>query len=274
MKLGYHTITWGGVVGHPVGVTSVKDLYYLANGSTEQALREIAAAGYAGCELFDGNVAAYEGREGELRDLLEETGLALIAVYSGANFVFREILSEELWRIERTAGSAAALGAEHLVVGGGAKRVGGMTEEDYDALAEALDQVVAIAERQGLVASYHPHLTTIVESPDDLERVMSRSRINFCPDTAHLVAGGGDPAELIRRYADRVRYVHLKDFSPNPFAFLPLGEGEVDLEGVLAALRESGFEGWITVELDACEGPPAQAALASKAYLEQLLAAA
>ena len=38
MKLAYHTITWGGVVGHPAGVTSVKDLYYLANGSTEKAL--------------------------------------------------------------------------------------------------------------------------------------------------------------------------------------------------------------------------------------------
>ena len=45
MKLSCHTITWGGVVGHPVGVTSVKNLFYLANGSTEQALRDVAAAG-------------------------------------------------------------------------------------------------------------------------------------------------------------------------------------------------------------------------------------
>ena len=29
MKLAYQTNTWGGVVGHPAGVTSVKDLYYL-----------------------------------------------------------------------------------------------------------------------------------------------------------------------------------------------------------------------------------------------------
>jgi inosose dehydratase len=34
MKLAYQTNTWGGVVGHPVGVTSIKDLFYLANGST------------------------------------------------------------------------------------------------------------------------------------------------------------------------------------------------------------------------------------------------
>jgi inosose dehydratase len=48
MRLGYHTITWGGVVGHPVGVTSVKDLYYLTTGSMEQAVADISAAGYEG----------------------------------------------------------------------------------------------------------------------------------------------------------------------------------------------------------------------------------
>jgi inosose dehydratase len=35
MKLGYHTNTWGGVVGHPAGVTSIKALFYLTNGSNE-----------------------------------------------------------------------------------------------------------------------------------------------------------------------------------------------------------------------------------------------
>ena len=58
MKLAYQTNTWGGVFGHPAGVTSIKDLYYLANGSTEEALRDISSVGYAGFELFDGNLTA------------------------------------------------------------------------------------------------------------------------------------------------------------------------------------------------------------------------
>ncbi|MGH3948543.1 MAG: hypothetical protein ACRDSE_05390 [Pseudonocardiaceae bacterium] len=41
MRLGYHSITWGGVVGDAQGVTSVKDLFYRANGSMRQALRDI-----------------------------------------------------------------------------------------------------------------------------------------------------------------------------------------------------------------------------------------
>ena len=48
MQLSYQMITLGGVVGHPVGVTSIKGLSYLANGSSEAVIRDIAAAGYAG----------------------------------------------------------------------------------------------------------------------------------------------------------------------------------------------------------------------------------
>ena len=271
MPLAYHSITWGGVVGDATGVTSVKDLCYRANGSMEQAIREIAAAGYEGTEMFDGNVADYADRPDDLRRLLDEAGLALVSVYTGANFVYEEILPDELHRVHRAAGLAATFGAEQLVVGGGARRAAGTPESDYDRLGTALDTVTDIAEEHGLSACYHPHLTTIVESPDELEKIMSRSRIGFCPDTAHLAAGGGDPAELIRRYPDRIRHVHLKDLRREPFSFQPLGQGELNFTEVLAAVREVGYDRWLVVELDAYDGDPAQAARISKTFLEKAL---
>jgi inosose dehydratase len=101
---------------------------------------------------------------------------------------------------------------------------------------------------------------------------MSLTRIDFCPDTAHLVAGGGDPAALIRRYSNRLRHVHLKDVHPDPLRFLPLGEGDVDRAGVIGALREAGYDGWLIVELDSYDGDPREAAQRSKAHLDRLLA--
>ena len=271
MRVSYHTITWGGVVGHPVGVTSIKDLFYLANGSTDAAVRDIAGAGYRGVEMFDGNLRQYEDRPDDLRRLLRDAGVSLVAVYSGANFVYRDILEDELWRIEKAATLAATFGASNIVVGGGAKRSAGTTDEDYERLADGLDRVVGIAERHGLRASYHPHLTTIVEGPEQVDRILSLSRIGFCPDTGHLAAGGGDPVELIRRHADRVSHVHLKDFIPEPFGFHPLGRGTVDIPGVVRALRDAGYAGWATVELDAYDGAPGEAAAASLRYLRPLL---
>jgi inosose dehydratase len=272
MQLGYHTITWGGVVGHPVGVTSIKDLFYQVNGSMETAVRDIAAAGYTGTEMFDGNLAEFADRPEELHGLLSESGVKLVSVYSGANFIFADILPEELHRITRAAELAATFGAERLVVGGGARRAAGTTDADYALLGAALDQVTDIAESFGLTASYHPHLSTIVESPSELERLMDLTRIGFCPDTAHLAAAGGDPAAVIRRFPDRIRHVHLKDFRADPFQFLPLGEGDLDFPYILRAVKESGYDSWLMVELDSYDGDPRAAAEISKKYLDKILA--
>jgi inosose dehydratase len=270
MRLAYQTNTWGGVVGHPAGVTSVKDLYYLTNGSTEEALEDIAAAGYTGFEIFDGNLMQYAGREDEFRQQLERLGLTFVGVYSGANFIFEEILEEELAKIESAAELAARLGAEHLVVGGGAVRTRGIHEEDYRRLGAGLERVVELAGRTGLVPSFHPHLGTMAVSPEQIAKVFEYTSINFCPDTAHLQAGGGDPLELIRAYSDRIRYVHLKDYQDGQF--LPLGGGTQDLDGIVQALQELKYDGWILVELDSFDGPPIEGARISKAFLDARLA--
>jgi inosose dehydratase len=270
MRFGHQANSWGGVAGHPVGVTSIKDLYYLTPGDTLATLGEIADAGYEGVELFDGNLAEFADDLAVLRDGLEECGVALVGVYSGANLVFDDILGEELWRVRRACGWAADLGAKHLVIGGGAQRSEPATGADYDRLAAGLDQVAAIAEGQGLVASFHPHLSTIVESPEQIQRVFERTPIRFCPDTGHLQAGGGDPVELVRTYRDRIEYVHIKDLAADG-GFVPLGQGVLDVGGVLRALEDTGFDGWVTVETDGWEGDPGEGARASRARLDELV---
>ncbi len=269
-RLGHQANAWGGVVGHPVGVTSVKDLFYLTPGDTLATVRAIAAAGYEGVELFDGNLREFAGDLGPLRSRLAECDLSLTGVYSGGNLIYRDILEEELWRVRQACELGAALGAEHLVIGGGAQRALSGGDEDYDQLAAALDEIARIAEGHGLVPSYHPHLTTLAESPEQIARIFDRSRIGFCPDTGHLQAGGGDPVELVRTYSERIHYVHIKDIDESG-GFVPLGQGSLDVPGVLNALHETGFEGWLTVETDGWEGNPDAGARTSRQFLAALL---
>ena len=68
--------------------------------------------------------------------------------------------------------------------------------------------------------------------------------------------------------------MHLKDVRLDPFAFLPLGQGEIDFTDVLRAVHESGYDGWLLVELESYDGDPRDAAAASKTYLDNLLATA
>lgn len=272
MRIAHHTITWGGVTGHPVGVTSVKDLYYMSQGSITEAVRDIGDLGYEGTEVFDGNLAAIADAPQTFLDALAESGVELVSVYTGANFIYADVLPDEMARLRRACELARQFGATRLVVGGGARRATGTPEEDYDRLAAALDDVTDLAAEHGLEASYHPHLTTIVESPEELDRLMTRTRIGFCPDTAHLAAGGGDPAALIRRYPERLKHVHLKDIDLATTTFVPLGRGDLDFDDILRAVVEAGYDNWLMVELDSTDGSPKDAAATSLSHLNDLLA--
>lgn len=267
-KLAYQANCWGPLGGNAVGVTSINELTYRTFADMAVAFRDIAAAGYTGVELFDGNLLDYSVRD--FRALLDETGLSLVAAYSGANFIYDDVLPEELDRIRRAADRIAEIGAPHLVVGGGAKRFDGIRESDYGKLSAALEQVAGIAAERGLQGHYHPHLTTIGESSEQVRKIFSQTSIHFCPDTAHLAAGGGDPAEMIREHRDRISYVHLKGWQREPFAFTPLDRGDLDSAPIITALRETEFDGWVAVELDAWDDPRAGADL-SMAYLKKKL---
>lgn len=262
----YHANCWGPLGGNAVGVTSVTELSYRTFGDMEKAIGEIGEAGYAGTELFDGNLLDYEGRLKDLSRALKTAGVKLVGVYSGGNFIFDDILGEELARIERAADAAAALEAEHLIVGGGAKRARGRKRDDIKKLGAALDKVVRIATKRGLTAHYHPHLTTIVEGPVEVRKVFKETSIDFCPDTAHLAAAGGDVPAMIREHKDRISYVHLKGWQKDPFAFTPLDEGTLDLTAIVKALKDIGYSGWVTAELDSWPNPK-QGAIRSMAFL-------
>lgn len=264
-KLGYQANCWGPLGGNAVGVTSITELTYRTFGDMAAAFADIAAAGYQGVEVFDGNLL--DQSAADLRRLFEDNGLSLVAAYSGANFIFDDILAEEMDRIRRAADRTAELGAPHFVVGGGAKRFDGTRDGDYGKLGAALEKVAGLARERGLTAHYHPHLSTIVEGPDEVRRVFAETSIHFCPDTAHLAAAGGDPAEMIREHAERISYVHLKGLQREPFAFTPLDRGDLDSAPIVRALRDIGFDGWVTVELDAWDDPRGGAEL-SRAYLD------
>ena len=68
-KLAYHANCWGGLGGDAVGVTSITQLAYRTFGDMDRACADIAAAGYAGVELFDGNLL--DRSAAEMRKLLQ-----------------------------------------------------------------------------------------------------------------------------------------------------------------------------------------------------------
>jgi sugar phosphate isomerase/epimerase len=79
--------------------------------------------------------------------------------------------------------------------------------------------------------------------------------VYFLPDTGHIASGGANAVEECRAYQSRLACVHLKDFAPLKMnekpakaGNVPFGAGVVNLAGVIAELRKSGFTGYVMSE--------------------------
>ncbi len=163
MKLGYQCNTWSGVFADAFGVGSIKDAFYgnviipISMSELNEIFHEISTAGFEGVEVFDGLIVPFEENVEGFGGLLRKNGLELAAVYSAANFIFKDILQEELFKIERVAKIAKKLDAEFIVLGGGALRHDGIREEDYKAAGEGLESAARVVDECGLKSCYHPH---------------------------------------------------------------------------------------------------------------------
>jgi inosose dehydratase len=142
-----------------------------------------------------------------------------------------------------------------------------LTDEGWRTLLANLDRIAAHVASLGLLATLHPHVGTVVEGPEEIDRVLAGSQIPLCLDTGHLLIGGTEPLELARAAAARVAHVHLKDVDAGlarrvrsgevaytqavrEGVYRPLGRGDIDIRGIIAALTAAGYDGWYVLEQD------------------------
>lgn len=143
---------------------------------------------------------------------------------------------------------------------------------DDTAWAGMLANIKAIShlarEKYGVRATIHPHAGGYIEFEDELARLVADigpEIAGLCLDTGHLAYAGMDPVAMLRRYRDRLDYIHFKDIEPAVFAdvmrrrirffeacaegvMCPIGRGNIDYKAIRALLTELGYGGYITIE--------------------------
>jgi inosose dehydratase len=174
--------------------------------------------------------------------------------------------------VERALEGFIAAGAGTLVLAAATGQDGYdgrpvLDETGWSTLLANLDRLAAIAETQGVRGTLHPHVGTMVENADDVNRVLEGSSIGLTLDTGHLLIGGVDPVVLALQHADRIRHTHLKDVDAAWAAkvqtgevsytdavrqgmYRPLGRGDIDLAAIVTALEKVGYDGWYVLEQD------------------------
>jgi inosose dehydratase len=267
IRFGYTAMTWGN--------------------EERQAIDDIAAVGFPGIQ-FRAN-AVTEFKPAELKDLLAQHKLTFVALSIG-DVSLDEPEAEQIAKHVANAQFVKDSGGLYLQVLDQLKSYPrSATPDECKRLGSLLTQLGKRTADLGIPLGYHNHLNTLSQSPANLALILENTDPKYVGlelDTAHLVAGGGDPAKAIEKYHDRLLFVHLKDVhdipadtpkAKYPFEFVELGRGRVDLPSVFAALDRVKFHGWAVVELDRVPDKsrtPKESAIISKTYLEQKIGVA
>lgn len=265
IRLGINPLTW-----------TIDDLPEVGGETPlETCLAEARAAGFEGVELG----CKFPRTAPELRAALAPHGLALVSGWYSTNLLRRDATAElEAMRQHREL--LAALGCEAVVVAETTGCIHGdrrarlsqrpvLAPAEWPRFAERLEELGARLEESGLKLAYHHHMGTVVQTEDEVDRLMDAcdESVSLLLDTGHLTFAGGDPARAAMQHAERIAHVHCKDVRryvlerclnrDSSFldavldgVFTVPGDGCVDYAAVLAPIARAKYRGWLVVEAE------------------------
>ncbi len=226
----------------------------------DEALAEVAGLGFGHVDLIsiegwnhvepEELVTEWEVASSEVTESLRRHGLEPVALNVAVGDLYDrrdEIRSERLEKV----GAVARL-MEHLGVPVASFYPGYMREEvDWD---EALEGTLATwremrspAREWGVRFVLEAHKNTPFETLDQIARLLEADAdLALAYDPSHFVMQSLDVRET-EPLLERTEHVHLRDAGPEKMQ-RPLGEGTVDFEWILDALRERGYGGHFSIE--------------------------
>ena len=256
------------IAGAPIswGVCEVPGWGYQL--TPERVLAEMRDVGMSATEL--GPEGFLPSDPAQLTALLDSFGLRCVGQFAPVLLHDRD--HDPLPDIAAPLDALIATGADVLILAAATGSDGydvrpTLDDGQWATLLANLDRLADAAAERGVLAVLHPHVGTMVETRDEVDRVLNGSAIRLCLDTGHLLIGGTDPLQLARRVPDRIAHAHLKDVDAKLAAdvqagtltyteavrrgmYTPLGAGDVDIAGIVTALRSNGFDGWFVMEQD------------------------
>jgi inosose dehydratase len=287
----------GKIAGAPIswGVCEVPGWGYQL--SPDRVLAEMTEVGLAATEF--GPDGFLPSDPAAMSELLAARHLTAVGGFTPV--VLHEASHDPVPAIDHLLDSYDAAHADVLVLSAATGQDGYDTRPDLDesgwrTLLGNLDRLTALAAKRGVRAVLHPHVGTMVERGEEVQRVLEGSGISLCLDTGHLLIGGTDPAELTRQAPDRIAHTHFKDVDDTIAGqvrsgrltytegvsrgmYRPLGRGDVDFAAIVSYLQRRDYGGWYVLEQDTIlteephdEGPVSDVR-ASADYLRQLLTA-
>ncbi|MCI9331327.1 MAG: TIM barrel protein [Oscillibacter sp.] len=256
----------------------------------QQVLKEAGLAGYRAIELGPYGYLPIDAET--VSKELEKNGLAIVAgtifhdlldpanqesVLSAVDDICHLITDSRLPRLPHLQGQKFPTPYmtvmdwghdERDYAAGHSDRAPRLSAKQWADFMANLRAVCQRANRYGVRPVIHPHAGGYIEFADEIEAVVRDipyEVAGLCLDTGHLYYSGMDPVAYLKKYADRLDYVHFKDVNETVYqqvlgehirffdgcgkgSMCPIGTGSLDYPGIKQALEEIGYSGYITIE--------------------------
>ena len=235
----------------------------------ERRLQALQDAGFHGVELTIGGDLLPQGSDaGEARKLREKVksyGLEISALRGGPirelNSGDRKVRAEAIKALDWFFPTVRELGSDAVLAIVGAISEDVPHDKAMEIAREVVGEILPLAERHGVHLCLEPVWPPFGASflnPLPLRDFIDgfgSDYLNCYFDVANVLISGF-PQHWIRILGKRIYRVHAKDFRADVRAFTYLLHGDVPWKQVMAALREVGYDGWMTFE---CERVPLRA---------------
>jgi inosose dehydratase len=207
----------------------------------------------------------------ELRSTLDRYGMSLVGGFVPLVLHDPSRRREMRERAGQIAEMIATAGGQHFVTALVAdlddwSRLA-LDADAWNTLLTGLDEVDSVVADHGVSQVLHPHVDTLIEQADEVDRFLEGCDVGLCLDTGHLTIGGSDPVAIADREAARIGLVHLKDVdgaaadrlrqgelglmaATQAGLFPPLGDGIVPIAQVIETLIHRGYTGRYVIEQD------------------------
>lgn len=269
--------------------------------SLDECLRQVAHAGYTGCETGRRFPMSYA----ELGPILSRHGVAVCGGWFSGTILEGDIEANKD-RIRAQMDLFIAAGAPCIVYGEVAGSIQGergtplsrkrrLSDDEMRTYGRAMTAFGEWCAGQGMPLAYHHHMGAVVQFENEIDAFIANSGegIPLLYDTGHLAFAGGDVFGVIDRHHRRISHVHTKDvrmeviraldWSRDSFldavwkgAFTVPGDGSLDFEAIVGRLASHGYEGWFVVEAeqDPKKAPPLEWSTRGNRELHRVMAAA
>ncbi|MCL6217030.1 sugar phosphate isomerase/epimerase family protein [Zunongwangia pacifica] len=124
------------------------------------------------------------------------------------------------------------------------------TTSELDDQGILLQRILKLSEKYKIQPNLHNHTFEVEHDLYDFKGTIERvPELKIGPDINWLIRAGVDPIAFIRKYGNRMVYLHIRDQDANGNWTRAVGQGVTDFTGIAQVLKDVDFDGRAAIEL-------------------------